>query len=137
MGGLVSRYYLQRLGGLKRVQRFVAVSVPHHGSLMAWFRYNPGGIQMRTGSRFITDLNRDQHQLANIQLTSLWTPFDMLVVPATSGRLAIGQSLKLPVVSHNKMLYDIRSLEVIKDCLCLPVAHRVSSNQARSIKINR
>ncbi|MEM9091929.1 MAG: alpha/beta fold hydrolase [Cyanobacteria bacterium P01_F01_bin.53] len=31
MGGLVSRYYVQRLGGLSRVQRFITVSAPHKG----------------------------------------------------------------------------------------------------------
>ncbi|MEO1402846.1 MAG: alpha/beta fold hydrolase [Cyanobacteria bacterium J06635_1] len=117
MGGLISRYYLQRLGGVKRVKRFVTVSTPHRGSMMAWFRQNTGGIQMRPGSHFLKDLNQDTHQLERIQVTSLWTPFDVLVVPASSGRLTVGQSLKLSVASHNKMLRATNSLEAIAQSL--------------------
>ncbi|MEM9163502.1 MAG: alpha/beta fold hydrolase [Cyanobacteria bacterium P01_F01_bin.4] len=113
MGGLVSRYYLQRLDGVGRVKRFVAVSTPHRGSMMAWFRQNPGGIQMRPGSQFLTELNQDEHQLKQLKVTSLWTPFDALVVPASSGRLTVGQSLMLSVATHNKMLQAPTSLEAI------------------------
>ncbi len=32
MGRLISRYYLQRLGGLDRVEEFITISTPHHGT---------------------------------------------------------------------------------------------------------
>ncbi len=41
MGGVVSRYYLQRLGGLARVRRFVTISSPHHGTVTAYLRRLP------------------------------------------------------------------------------------------------
>jgi triacylglycerol lipase len=37
MGGLISRYYLQNLGGVARVTRFISVATPHYGSTLAWF----------------------------------------------------------------------------------------------------
>lgn len=82
MGGLVSRYYLQRLGGLERVHRFVTVSSPHQGSVLAWLVPNAGGRQMRPGSAFLRDLDRDVDQLQRVGLTCLWTPLDLIVVPA-------------------------------------------------------
>ncbi|MHC5826062.1 MAG: esterase/lipase family protein, partial [Nostoc sp.] len=36
MGGIVSRYYIQRLGGINRVQRFITISSPHHGTVVAY-----------------------------------------------------------------------------------------------------
>src|SRR5688572_19753710 len=42
MGGLVSRYYVQRLGGLKRVEHFVTMATPHQGTKMAWLHPGPG-----------------------------------------------------------------------------------------------
>src|SRR5262249_26543993 len=36
MGGVVSRYYVQRLGGASRVQRLVTISSPHHGTATAY-----------------------------------------------------------------------------------------------------
>jgi triacylglycerol lipase len=59
MGGLIARYYLQRLGGLERVQRFIAISSPHSGTWTAFLRGNPAARQMRPGSDFLKDLNRD------------------------------------------------------------------------------
>ena len=37
MGGIVCRYYLQRLGGVARVDHFVAISAPEHGTW--WAKY--------------------------------------------------------------------------------------------------
>src|SRR5262249_53509313 len=53
MGGLVGRYYLQRLGGAARVRRFVSISSPHRGTLTAYLRRNAGARQMRPGSAFL------------------------------------------------------------------------------------
>ena len=35
MGGIVSRYYIQRLGGINKVQRFITISSPHKGTIIA------------------------------------------------------------------------------------------------------
>jgi triacylglycerol lipase len=50
MGGLVSRYYLQRLGGANHVNCFVSLAAPHHGTQMARLGSLPGWVQMRPGS---------------------------------------------------------------------------------------
>ena len=50
MGGLVSRYYVQRLGGLDHVDRLVTLSAPHNGSLLANLIANKGCREMRPGS---------------------------------------------------------------------------------------
>ena len=71
MGGLVSRYYLQRLGGLRRVRRFITLAAPHNGSYMAYLLPNRGGEQMRPGSAFIEDLNRDVVMLEQVGFVSL------------------------------------------------------------------
>ncbi len=113
MGGLVSRYYLQRLGGLTRVRRFIGVAVPHYGSALAWFRWNIGGRQMRPGSSFLVDLNRDIDQLSSCRPLSLWTPYDLLVLPAHHCCLPVGESQRLPVRSHTGMLWHHQSLAAI------------------------
>ncbi len=63
MGGLVCRYYLQRLGGLDRVERYVSISAPNRGSILAWLIPNPGCRQMRPGSAFLRDLESDEGRL--------------------------------------------------------------------------
>ena len=121
MGGLVSRYYLQRLRGIDRVKRFIALSVPNNGSRTAHFRWNRGAAQMRPGSQFIQDLNRDVALLARINFTSIWTPFDLMILPADSSRLPIGEEVQTPVLLHPWMLTDKRSLKAIATALSAPL----------------
>ncbi|HEY9299214.1 MAG TPA: triacylglycerol lipase, partial [Phormidium sp.] len=97
MGGIVSRYYVQRLGGINRVQRFITVSSPHHGTVLAYLLERPGTIQMRPDSHFLADLNRDFAMLERINFTSIWTPFDLMIMPPTSSQLPVGQDVQVPV----------------------------------------
>ncbi|MEL6139751.1 MAG: alpha/beta fold hydrolase [Cyanobacteria bacterium J06628_6] len=117
MGGLVSRYYLQQLGGLKLAQRFVSVATPHYGSVLAWTRRNVGGRQMRPGSRFLRHLNQDRARLETLQVTTIWTPLDMLVIPATSCRLSVGQDMQVLATSHNSLLREAPALDAITTAL--------------------
>jgi triacylglycerol lipase len=113
MGGLVARYYLQRLGGIDRVHRFIAISAPHRGTWTAFLRNNPGARQMRPGSAFLTDLNRDVELLGRIRTTTIWTPLDLMIVPATSSAGCPGPSLRVNVPIHPLMLRDRRVLKLV------------------------
>jgi triacylglycerol lipase len=122
MGGLVSRYYLQRLGGLDRVQRFISISAPNNGTIAAYFTTRPGCRQMQPDSDFMRDLNRDVDRLKCLNFTCLWTPFDMIILPPTSSQLGFGTDLSLPVVAHPLMVADRRTLAAITTALAQPVA---------------
>ncbi|MGF1523130.1 MAG: esterase/lipase family protein [Leptolyngbyaceae cyanobacterium] len=117
MGGIVSRYYIQRLGGLQRVQRFLTLSSPHNGTLTAYVRWNSGVRHMRPDSPFLKDLNQSVHQLEQVDFTSLWTPYDLMIVPANSSQLPVGRTRTLPVLLHPFMLTDPRSLAAVAEAL--------------------
>ncbi len=121
MGGLVARYYLQRLGGIERVQRFISISSPHRGTLAAYFSSRPGCVQMRPDSKFVRDLNRDLTVLARLDFTSIWTPFDLIILPPSSSQLGIGTERMLPVAAHPLMVFDRGCLETIAAALAQPV----------------
>lgn len=121
MGGLVSRYYVQRLGGIDRIQRFVTISTPHRGTIAANFSRRRGCIQMRPEHDFIRDLNRDVDLLKQLNFTSLWTPFDAIILPPSSSQLGIGTELKIPVLAHPLMVSDRRVLAAIATALSQPV----------------
>jgi triacylglycerol lipase len=112
MGGLVARYYIQRLGGVERVRRFIKMSSPHKGTWTAFLRWNRGARQMRPGSDFLEDLNRDSATLGRIEFTTIWTPFD-LIVPADSSRLGVGRSIRVNVATHPLMARDRRVLDLV------------------------
>ena len=121
MGGLVSRYYLQRLGGIERVQRFISISAPNNGTIAGYFSQRPGCIQMQPNSEFMTDLNSDVDRLKSLNFTLLWTPFDMIILPPSSSQLGIGTDIKVPVVAHPLMVADKRILTAITHALSQPV----------------
>ncbi len=128
MGGLVSRYYLQRLGGIDRVQRFISISAPHHGTIAALFSRLRGCVQMRPGHAFIEDLNSDVHILQRLNVTCLWTPFDLIILPPSSSQLDIGTNKTIPVLAHPLMVFDRRVLFEIVSALSQPVRSPIRVN---------
>ena len=124
MGGIVSRYYIQRLGGINRVQRFITLASPHNGTWMAYLSERPGCIQMRPDSTFLHQLNQDAVMLEQLNFTSIWTPFDLMIVPANSSQMPVGQDVQVPALTHSWMLTDVRSLEAVAAALCAPAQAR-------------
>lgn len=106
MGALVSRWWIQRGGGGAIVRRFVSLSGPHHGTATAWFRFNDGARSMRFGSPLLKDLERDEGEWGEVDVSAWWTPFDLMIVPAGSSRLAGARQRTFSVALHSWMLTD-------------------------------
>ncbi|WNF31351.1 alpha/beta fold hydrolase [Streptomyces sp. C11-1] len=81
LGGLIARYYVQRLGGDHRVRTLVTLGTPHSGTAVA-----PGaGIhpivrQMRGGSSVIEEL-RSPAPGCRTRFVSFWSELDQVMVP--------------------------------------------------------
>jgi triacylglycerol lipase len=120
MGGLVSRYYLQELGGYRRTRRFFAISVPFAGSW--WSRVYPGqGIaQMRPGSAFLAQLDQTADLLDGVSVYSYWTPFDLVIVPPTSSVWTHAENIRLLAPCHPCMLWNRALMEDIAGRMGLP-----------------
>ncbi|MEM8557868.1 MAG: alpha/beta fold hydrolase [Bacteroidota bacterium] len=117
MGGIVSRYVLQRLGGRDRARRFVSISAPHAGTVWARAPLTHGTAQMRPGSAFLRDLDRDVSTLAPLHPVSIWTPYDLTIVPGRSAVLPVGTSVPIPVPLHALMARDSRVLRRVAEAL--------------------
>ncbi len=117
MGGLVSRYYVQRLGGMERVERFVTMATPHNGTVTArWF----GGIgheQMRPGSSFLADLDRDAGTLRKVHFMSLYTPLDMVIIPPSSSAQSAAKNVKVWGMMHPSFVLERRCMKAVKETL--------------------
>jgi len=122
MGGIVSRYYVQRLGGIHRVQRFVTISSPHKGTLTAYSLPLPGYLDMRPNSGLLRDLNQDVTMLKRINFTSMWTPFDVMIVPSNSSQMPVGKEVKVNVLLHRQMVTDPQSINALVEELKAPIA---------------
>jgi len=119
MGGLVARSYVQRLGGLSRVDHFITISTPHHGTNAADLGSLPGFLDMRPDSKFLLDLDRDVTRLSRTLFTSIWTPLDLMIVPAESSRMPVGDEVKLTVLTHQWMMTDSRVIDAVLAALAV------------------
>lgn len=121
MGGLICRSYVQQFGGVARTERLITIATPHQGTWTAYTYNRPACIQMRPGSHFLTELNRDLADLERLQFTSIWTPFDLTIVPATSSCLPVGEMAPVLSPFHATLLLDPRILQMIAHRLQQPV----------------
>jgi triacylglycerol lipase len=104
MGGLVSRYYLQRLGGESRVDRLITLSTPHFGTYTAGaLPFFKGCRQMLPGSAWLEALNRDRNRLRPLHPLSFWTPYDLTIRPPRHAILDVGHHRSMPVWWHRGM----------------------------------
>ncbi|MCT7949905.1 lipase [Ancylothrix sp. C2] len=132
MGGIVGRYYLQRLGGIEKVDRFITIGSPHNGTATAFGSLRPGCMQMRIGSYFLADLNRDLTVLSQINFTSIWSPYDMMILPASSSIMPVGKNILIPVLFHGWMAADERVLKAVMEELSAPL--KAENNRLNSLK---
>ena len=116
MGALVSRYFVQRLGGRELVRRFVSVSGPHGGTAMAafhpaWFR---GVHDMRPGSALLRELASDPDPWGGVEVHVIYTPYDLMIVPARSSELPGARSTtRLPMPLHRLMIVHPRAVAAV------------------------
>jgi triacylglycerol lipase len=114
MGGIVSRHYLQQLGGVSRCRSFITISSPHQGTHAAWFYPSTGAAQMRPGSPFLADLAATDSRLGSIPVTSYRTPMDLIILPARNSVWERAENLEFPVLLHPLMLNDRQVLDDIE-----------------------
>ena len=113
MGALAVRYFLQMPDGRASVRRLVSLSGPHHGTLSALLGWNVGIRQMRPGSAFLSQLNAGEGLWGDVEVFSFWSPFDLVVIPATSSVLDGAHNRAFGVVLHHWMLTDDRVIDAV------------------------
>ncbi|MGV0098687.1 esterase/lipase family protein [Streptomyces californicus] len=81
LGGLIARYYVQRLGGDRRVRTLVTLGTPHGGTAVApGAGLHPIVRQMRGGSPVIEEL-RLPAPGCRTRFVSFWAELDQVMVP--------------------------------------------------------
>ncbi|MEU4929407.1 alpha/beta fold hydrolase [Streptomyces yokosukanensis] len=81
LGGLIARYYAQRLGGDLRVRTLVTLGTPHSGTSAAPLAdAHPIVRQMRPGSGVIEELARPAPG-CRTRFVSFWSDLDAVMVP--------------------------------------------------------
>jgi triacylglycerol esterase/lipase EstA (alpha/beta hydrolase family) len=114
MGALISRAYVQRLGGRDHVRRFVSIAGPQNGTL--WARFAGAGARgvrdMAPDSALLRDLETDADPWGDVEVHTLWTPYDGMIVPPRSSVMRGTRSdARLPILVHRWLASDPRAVE--------------------------
>ncbi|MFE9447243.1 esterase/lipase family protein [Streptomyces sp. NPDC006739] len=81
LGGLIARYYVQRLGGDLRVRTLVTLGTPHSGTrVVPLANAHPIVRQMRPGSEVMEELTRPAPG-CRTRFVSFWSDLDSLMDP--------------------------------------------------------
>ncbi|MGX1132627.1 pimeloyl-ACP methyl ester carboxylesterase [Streptomyces glaucescens] len=87
LGGLIARYYVQRLGGDHRVRTLVTLGTPHSGTRVARLaNAHPIARQMRPGSDVLEELAGPAPG-CRTRFVSLWSDLDHVMDPPEAARL--------------------------------------------------
>lgn len=115
MGGLVARYYVQVLGGDRRVSRLITLATPHHGTHPSV--YIPSALmwQFRPNGVFIEHLNAQPPP--RVQCVSFAAGEDHLVLPPESGLAPFGETRMFDGLGHISMLFAPQVFSAIRGVL--------------------
>jgi len=117
MGGIVSRHYLQHLGGAPRCRSLFTISSPHHGTRAAWLYPTKGAEQMRPNSLFLAELKRTEERLGPMPVVSYRTPLDLIILPASSSKWDRAENISHPALLHPLMVTSPTILRDIENRL--------------------
>jgi pimeloyl-ACP methyl ester carboxylesterase len=122
MGGLIARYYVQRLGGDSRVHTLVTLGTPHRGTHAA--RLLPRGVcrQLVPGSSVLAELDEPARE-CRTRFVSFWSDTDALISPKESARVdhpdLIARNVLAPGVGHLSLPINRRIVHDICGTLAL------------------
>lgn len=110
LGGLIARYYVQRLGGHETVDSLVTIGTAHQGSLMAELLPPTRMVrQLRPGSDLIEELHEPAPD-CRARFLCVWSHADPTMVPRRSATLEHPdldvEHLELEHVGHLAMVVD-------------------------------
>ena len=86
LGGLIARYYVQRLDGSQRVHTLVTLGTPHAGTWPAYGIPVQLCRQLRPGSELYAELDLPTPG-CRTRFVAYWSDLDQLVIPHANGRM--------------------------------------------------
>jgi triacylglycerol lipase len=106
MGSLNSRWYIKFLGGESKVDDWVSLGGPNHGTDFANFCFSTACTEMRIGSKFLAELNAGDETPGAVNYGTWWSPCDEIINPDSSVALSGATNTKTACISHAALRTD-------------------------------
>jgi len=113
MGGLVVRYYVERLGGAPLVRTAITIGSPHGGTKTAVLSLFRTGLQFCTHSGVIDELRCCAP--TGVKMVSIWSEFDNIVLPPENALLPHPRrNVMVRNVGHIALLFSRQVLTEVR-----------------------
>jgi len=107
MGALSSRYYIKNLTGGSKVDAFISLGGPNHGTNTAVFCLQISCMEMRPNSSFLNALNKKDETPGRIISYNTWrSPCDEVINPYSSTSLNGGTNTLTSCLRHSDLYTD-------------------------------
>lgn len=104
MGGLSTRYFLRFMGGRERVDAWVSLAGPNHGTTGAWLCFTWSCGEMRPLSLFLVALNGGDPTPGATRYGTFWSSCDSVINPNGSVWLTGASNAWVGCIDHISML---------------------------------
>ena len=115
MGGLNTRWYLKFNNGTAKVDDWVSLGGPNHGTTSADACYTTSCYEMRIGSDFLSDLNAGDESPSGTVYGTWWSPCDETINPDESVVVDGAKNTKTACISHTGLLTDETVSRQVRD----------------------
>jgi triacylglycerol lipase len=106
MGSLNTRWYIKFLGGESKVDDWVSLGGPNHGTEFANFCFSTSCTEMRIGSKFLGELNAGDETPGAVNYGTWWSPCDEIINPDSSVPLTGATNTKTACITHLNLMQD-------------------------------
>jgi hypothetical protein len=120
LGGVIARYYVQRLGGDARVHTLVTLGTPHRGTYAAHLLPVLLARQLRPGSDVLAELAAPVY-LCRTRFVAVWSDLDQLIYPKDHAQLdhpdLAARNVLLPGIGHMSLPINRRVVHEVVQTL--------------------
>ena len=115
MGSLNTRYYLKNLGGTEKVDDWVSLGGPNHGTTSANICSEASCVEMRIESTFLRELNREDETPGAVSYGTWWSSCDEFINPDESVILTGATNTAAGCLGHIALLADSTVFAGVRD----------------------
>jgi len=115
MGALSSRYYARELGGSDKIEAWVSLGGPNHGTSTASLCGLQSCLEMRPGSSFLTSLNTGDETPGAPRYGTWRTPCDNVTTPPESVILSGATNTETTCLGHSDLYQNATVYAQVRD----------------------